>query len=96
MLPSALEGFGIVVIEANACGTPAIVSDRVPAAVNGKNAIITPCLDVESLSHAIISLLSDEKKWSELSASSFEWAKHFTWNETVNRFVAVIESNTLH
>jgi glycosyltransferase involved in cell wall biosynthesis len=94
ILPSVLEGFGIVVIEANACGTPAIVSDRVPAAMNGSNAIVVPCFDIDSLSKAIITLLSDEKRWCELSARSFELAKHFTWETSVNQFIAVIEDHS--
>jgi glycosyltransferase involved in cell wall biosynthesis len=92
VLPSTLEGFGIVVIEANACGTPAITSDRVPAAANGKNAIVTPYSDVDSISNAIITLLSEEEKWRQLSEGSIRWAKQFAWSNSVNQFISVIES----
>lgn len=91
ILPSAIEGFSIAVIEANAYGTPAITSDRVPAAINGQNAIITPCFDVNSLSKAIILLLSDEARWRELSARASAFAKRFTWNASVTRFNVLIE-----
>jgi len=94
VLPSAIEGFGIVVIEANACGTPAVVSDRVPAdaAKEGYNAIVFPCHNVDSLSKAIISLLSDEVRWSRISVNSVEWAKKFTWDLSVKKFSELIES----
>ena len=94
ILPSAIEGFGIVVIEANACGTPVIVSDRVPndAAKNGYNASVYPCHDIDSLSKAMISLLSDEEKWNRMSNNSVEWAKKFSWTSSVKNFASVIES----
>lgn len=41
-LPSRFEGFGIVVLESLACGTPAVVSDRV-----GAGEILTPGVDGE-------------------------------------------------
>jgi glycosyltransferase involved in cell wall biosynthesis len=94
VLPSAIEGFGIVVIEANACGTPAIVSDRVPAAVNGYNAVVTQCFDFESMSKNIVTLVSDEKKWKVLSRNSIRWAKRFSWDSSVNHFIAIIEGKT--
>jgi glycosyltransferase involved in cell wall biosynthesis len=61
--------------------------------MNGSNAIVVPCFDIDSLSKAIITLLSDEKRWCELSARSFELAKHFTWETSVNQFIAVIEDH---
>ena len=94
VLPSAIEGFGIVVIEANACGTPVIVSDRVPddAARNGYNASVYPCHDIDSLSKAMISLLSDEEKWNRMSKNSVKWSKNFSWASSVNNFAFVIEN----
>lgn len=92
VLPSAIEGFGIVVIEANACGTPAIVSDRVPedAAIDGYNALVVPYKDVNSLSKAILSLVLDEKMWDEFSLNASQWAKRFDWDQSVEDFLRVI------
>jgi len=94
VLPSAIEGFGIVVIEANACGTPAIVSDRVPAdaAVDGHNAVVVPCYAVGSLSNAILSLVSNEKLWTKMSTKAKLWVKKFAWDTSIDRFVEVIKS----
>jgi len=80
-----------VIIEANACKTPAIATDRVPAAVNGLNAIVVPCFNVDLLSKGMVCLLSNDKTWLRFSASSFEWAKKYTWVAAVNRFVALID-----
>jgi glycosyltransferase involved in cell wall biosynthesis len=94
VLPSAIEGFGIVVIEANSCGTPAIVSDRVPrdAAVDGYNAIVVPCYEVDPLSTAILSLMSDEEMWTKMSDNASKWAKKFTWDRSVEDLLRVIEN----
>jgi glycosyltransferase involved in cell wall biosynthesis len=92
ILPSVIEGFSIVVIEANACGTPAVTSDRVPAAINGQNAVVTPCFDVNSMSKAIVFLLTDKEKWSDLSSKSVAFSKQFTWEKSVNKFDELIKS----
>jgi glycosyltransferase involved in cell wall biosynthesis len=94
ILPSAIEGFGIVVIEANACGTPVIVSDKVPkdAAKHRHNALVYPCHNIDSLSEAMISILSDEEEWNRMSNNSVQWAKNFSWTSSVNNFASVIES----
>lgn len=96
VLPSAIEGFGIVVIEANACGTPAITSDRVPAAVDGYNATVVRCSDIDSLSNAIITIVSDSKKWKAMSDNSLKWANQFTWNKSVDQFLDLIENGNSH
>ena len=76
VLPSAIEGFGMVIIEANACGTPAIASDRIPddALKHGYNGLRYPFGDIQALSVAMIKLLEDKKLWEKLSHNSLLWA----------------------
>jgi glycosyltransferase involved in cell wall biosynthesis len=92
ILPSALEGFGIVVIEANAYGTPVVASDGVPAdaALNGYNAIVVRRNDIAGYSEAILSLLTDKKRWDLMSNNSVEWASHFKWGSAVEKFLCVL------
>ena len=68
--------------------------DRVPndAAKNGHNATIYPFKDIDSLSKAIVSLLSDEDKWNRMSNNSLQWAEKFSWDSSVKNFASVIES----
>jgi glycosyltransferase involved in cell wall biosynthesis len=96
VLPSVLEGFGIVVIEANACGTPVVVSDGVPAdaAVNNYNALVFPRHDIESMSKSILSLLSDEVRWTLMSSNSTLWIKRFSQTSSVEKFISVICANS--
>lgn len=61
-LPSYREGFGTVVIEAAAMGTPAIGSDIYglsDAIVNGKTGILVAVRDSESLKEGILCALND-------------------------------------
>jgi glycosyltransferase involved in cell wall biosynthesis len=92
VLPSALEGFGMVVIEANAFGTPVVASDGVPAdaALNGYNAIVVPRKNIPAYSAAIFSLLTDERRWNIMSHNSVEWATHFSWSSSVTKFLSIL------
>ncbi|EJM44042.1 glycosyltransferase [Pseudomonas sp. GM33] len=63
-LPSYREGFGTVVIEAAAMGTPTVGTDIYglsDAIVNGETGILVPVRDPASLKQAIVSILSDAR-----------------------------------
>ncbi len=84
--PSPIEGFSIVVIEANRCGTPVVASDGVPSDVvrDGVNGIVYPYGDVEKLSKGVSTLLTNAKLWRQMSANSLAWSQKFSWtNATV-------------
>jgi glycosyltransferase involved in cell wall biosynthesis len=56
VLPSVEDGFGLVVTEALACGTPVLVTDRVGAkdvVRNGTNGFVVPARDSDALASAI-------------------------------------------
>jgi glycosyltransferase involved in cell wall biosynthesis len=81
VLPSSYEIFGITVLEACACGTPVITTDRCGMAdvIDGKAGLAVP-YDKERLEQALEHLLSDDKmrlKFGEygknLVRGRFEW-----------------------
>ena len=77
---SEIEGWGISVIEANACGTPAVVHD-VPglreAIVHGQSGLIVP--DGQDVAAAILRILQDAPLREALERGSLARAQTFSW-----------------
>lgn len=94
VVPSSVEGFGIVVIEANACGMPVVASSGVPegAVGEGRNGLRYEFGDIEALANRLSALLSDPPLWSRLSAQSIEFARRFAWHRTAAEFESIATS----
>ena len=91
--PSVREGFGLTVIEANACGTPVVATD-VPGlrdtVKHYETGVLVPPRDVNALAEAIISVLRDEELRRRLSRNAIEWSKNFDWDKTAERVLTVL------
>jgi glycosyltransferase involved in cell wall biosynthesis len=94
--PSIKEGWGITVIEANACGTPAIaydVSGLRDSIVDGKTGILVKeDGNIERLTEAITKILKDEKLRRRLSKNALEWSKKFSWDKSTEEFEKVVKN----
>jgi glycosyltransferase involved in cell wall biosynthesis len=97
IVPAVREGWGLVVLEANSCGTPAIGYD-VPglrdSIKSGTNGILVPDGDKASLAERSASLLSEPRSLEELSRKSLFTSKKFTWKRTAESMVSFIELGT--
>ena len=94
--PSNKEGWGITVIEANACGTCCIAYD-VPglrdSIVDGKTGILVKeDGDIERLAHAIIDILKDEKLRGYFEKNCLDWARLFSWDNSADKFEKLVSS----
>lgn len=82
VLPSYSENFGIVVIEAMACGKPVIITDRVNICEDVAQAgagLVTHC-DVDEIAQAILSLLADPARAREMGRRGRKLVEEkFTW-----------------
>jgi glycosyltransferase involved in cell wall biosynthesis len=95
--PSLYEGFGLPVLEAMACGTPVVASNRssLPEVLGDAGLLVDP-LDVDALAEALTRLLRDAELRRELSAKGLARAGRLTWERaaqetlTVYRRVAVL------
>ena len=81
--PSLYEGFGLPPLEAMACGTPVITSNRssLPEVV-GDAALIVEPEDEDVLCEAMRQVLHDEKLREELAARGIQRAQQFSWERT--------------
>jgi len=81
VLSSLFEGFGNVIVEAMACGTPVIATScpyGPPEIIkDGVNGILVPPGDEEALSQAIIWVLTDEVLKQRLSQNGKERSQDF-------------------
>jgi len=69
VLPSVVEGFGIVLLEAFACSKPVLVSEVKPLTElveNGKNGYVIPPFDADAWGDKIIALLNNPAKTVEM------------------------------
>jgi len=93
LMASAREGWGLVVTEANACGTPAIVYD-VPglrdAVLNEQTGLVVPPTP-DHLAAAICRLLRDSELRDRLGAQARRWSATFSFDraaEIINDQIA--------
>jgi glycosyltransferase involved in cell wall biosynthesis len=84
--PSLYEGFGIPVLEAFACGCPAILSNRTSLPeVGGNAARYFDPEDVASLVTTLLEVLHNKDLAEDMKAKGFERAKSFSWKKTAEQ-----------
>ena len=83
IMPSLYEGFGLPVLEAMACGTPVICSDRTSLPeVAGNAALLVDPAHPESIASAIEDLMHDREKYMHFSQAGLKRAAQFSWKQT--------------
>lgn len=92
-LPSLKEGWGLVVVEAGVHGTPTVAfrgAGGLDESVrHGETGLLVDG-GTQEFADALGSLLADRATRLGLSREAERWARRFTWDETTERFAAVL------
>ena len=83
VFPSLFEGFGLPILEAMSCGTPAIGSNStsIPEVIGRADALFDPT-DPASIAAKIIEVLQDSSFYRSLSDHALRHAKKFSWRKS--------------
>jgi glycosyltransferase involved in cell wall biosynthesis len=99
LMPSIREGWGLVVTEANAMGTP-VVAYNVPglqdSIIDGKTGILLKKNSPRNLAKAAISLLIDRSILKRYSSDALAFSKNFSWDNTATAFDKIIKNINSH
>jgi glycosyltransferase involved in cell wall biosynthesis len=92
--PSLKEGWGLTVLEANACGTPVVGAD-VPglrdSICHQETGLLVPYGDHLAFAEAINQLLIDPNQRQIMEAKARDWGKHFCWDESAAKCLQILE-----
>ena len=75
-LPSAMEGFGQVIVNASACGLPVVASKIygiTDAVKENETGILYPLHDIDALTEALLKLIDDKKLREKMGQAGREY-----------------------
>ncbi len=86
--PSRVEGWGIAVLEANACGTPAVgskVSGLRDSIRHKETGLLVDGSDPNEFARSVHQLLEDTQLREEIGENAREWAEKHTWEKSTDQ-----------
>jgi glycosyltransferase involved in cell wall biosynthesis len=95
LVPAVREGWGLVVTEANAMGTPAIgynVHGLRDSIRHGETGISIMEKTPAAMAKEAILLLRDSERLSNYSKNALDYSRQFSWDNTVESFKKVLHN----
>ena len=99
IMPSQYESFGMVALEAMACGTPVVVSEVGGLAFlvrDGVTGYMVPASDPEALAEKLRAIISDQDLHQRMGEQAAEFAQGYDWHliaeQIVDLYKDVLES----
>jgi len=92
--PSPKEGWGLTVVEANACGLPVVASDRPglrDSVRDGETGFLVPYGDEEAFARKAVMLFQDRDLWLRMSRAAIERVGELTWERCARGMEELLE-----
>jgi D-inositol-3-phosphate glycosyltransferase len=92
VVPSHYESFGMVALEAMACGTPVVASHVGGLAFliqDGETGFTVPVDDTKMMVEKLSKLLNDDRLHQRMSNQAARFAKHYRWELIANRILGL-------
>ena len=93
VVPSRVEPFGLVAVEALACGTPVVATNAggLPDFINEEVGVLVPVDDPERLADAIISEVENNTKQTKgVYANQYAY-ENYTWKQQVAKMITLYQ-----
>jgi glycosyltransferase involved in cell wall biosynthesis len=91
LLPSWYEGFGLPILQGQACGTPVIAARAASMPeVGGDAALYARPDEPEDLARAMKSLMDESSEWERRRVLGLENIRRFSWDETARLTMNVL------
>lgn len=93
--PSRKEGWGLTVLEANACGTAAIGAAGTglsEAIQHGRTGLLYDPENLDQLAEHMVRLLTEDAERREMERGAIAWAARFTWDRTTDEHEAIFDA----
>lgn len=95
VVPSHYESFGLVALEAMACGTPVVASETgglVFLVRDGETGFHVPAGDAQALADRLRRLLLDEELRQRLGQNAADYAQSYAWPLVADQIIALYDS----
>jgi D-inositol-3-phosphate glycosyltransferase len=95
VMPSHYESFGMVALEAMACGTPVIASQVGGLAYliqDGETGYHVPDQDPEALCDRLLRVLESQEEHQRMGQRAAEYAKDYAWSNIAGQILEVYQS----
>lgn len=90
----AFEGFGLVYLEANACGKPVIGTlncGAEEAIIDGYNGFLVPQRDPDATAEAVKRILCNSSLAEKMGRNAKEHAQRMSWDNTVDKLMKIYQ-----
>ena len=87
-------GWGLTVIEANACGVPVVAADSPglrDSVRDRETGLLYPYGEIEALAGGLITLLRNRTLRERMGEAARLWAGTFSWDQSARKAVAILE-----